>query len=266
MSIASSPQPTPRRLSGKTAFITGGGKGIGRAIALRFAREGANVALVQRDSATAHQTADEITAAGGAAIALGDTDVSQPDHVQRAVAASVERFGRIDILINNASIAGYSGSFLDVPLEVWQNILNVNLTGMFLCGQAVARQMVANGIAGRIINVGSINSFAAEKDAAAYVASKGGILSLTHAMAVDLAPHGILVNCLAPGPVTVERNEALFNGPLHAPIARSVPLGRPGTADEVAAAAVFLASDDASYVTGASLLVDGGTLAYLRFD
>src|SRR5690349_8929024 len=131
------------RLANKTALITGGGRGIGRGIALRFAREGARVALVQRDRASVEATASEISAQGGIALALGDTDVGQPDQVTRAVETTIEQFGHIDILINNASIAGYSGGFLDLPFETWQQVLSVNLTGMFLCGQAVARHMAA---------------------------------------------------------------------------------------------------------------------------
>jgi NAD(P)-dependent dehydrogenase (short-subunit alcohol dehydrogenase family) len=134
---------------------------------------------------------------------------------------------------------------------------------MFLCGQAVARRMVEQGIHGRIVNVGSVNSYAAEREAATYVTTKHGVLGLTHAMAVDLAVHGITVNCLAPGPITVERNAEVFSA-LRTSIAANVPLGRAGTIEETAAAALFLASDEASYITGATLVVDGGMLAYIR--
>lgn len=251
------------RLQGKTAFITGGGRGIGRGIALRFAREGAGVALVQRDSGSVTATVAEITAAGGEALALGGTDVSKPEQVAHAVNTTIARFGKIDILINNAGIAGANGPFLDMTVSAWQQIIAVNLSGMFVCGQAIARHMVEQGIPGRIVNVGSVNSFAAEAEAAAYVAAKHGVLGLTQAMAVDLAAYGITVNCLAPGPVTVERNQALF-ATIQPNISANVPLRRAGTIEETAAAALFLASDDASYITGATLVVDGGMLAYLR--
>lgn len=251
------------RLQGKIAFITGGGRGIGRGIALCFAREGAGVALVQRDSVSVTATVAEITAAGGEALALGGTDVSEPEQVAHAVNTTIARFGKIDILINNAGIAGANGPFLDMTFSAWQQIIAVNLSGMFVCGQAIARHMVEQGIPGRIVNVGSVNSFAAEAEAAAYVTAKHGVLGLTQAMAVDLAAYGIAVNCLAPGPVTVERNQTLF-ATIQPNISANVPLGRAGTIEETAAAALFLASDDASYITGATLVVDGGMLAYLR--
>ena len=253
----------PGRLYGKTALITGGGRGIGRGIALRFAQEGAAVAIVQRDEPSARATVDAVVAAGGVAIAPGRTDVSVPEQVARAVSTTIAHFGTIDILINNAGIAGANGPFLDVTFSAWQRIIDVNLSGMFLCGQAVARHMVEHGIRGRIVNVGSVNSFAAEREAAAYVAAKHGVLGLTQAMAIDLASYGITVNCLAPGPITVERNAAMFAS-LQEQIGTGVPLGRPGTIEEAAAAALFLASDEASFVTGATLIVDGGMLAYLR--
>jgi NAD(P)-dependent dehydrogenase (short-subunit alcohol dehydrogenase family) len=254
------------RLSGKIALITGGGSGIGRGIAERFAREGAAVVIADSDEAASQAAAREIQSGGGTAIAPGAFDVSNPADVARLVGATVGQFGQIDILVNNAAIAGAQGDFLALPLETWQRVLAVNLGGVFLCGQAVARHMVERGIHGRIVNLGSVNSFVAERGAAAYVASKGGVRSLTQAMAVELAPHGILVNCLAPGPVRVARNAELFDGPLAAGLRAAVPLGRPGTVEEIAAAAVFLASDEASFLSGATLVVDGGVLAYLRFD
>lgn len=251
------------RLEGRSALITGGGRGIGAAIARRFAREGAAVAIVQRDRASADATAQAIVAGGGAALALPGVDVGRPDDVARAVAAVLERFGRIDVLVNNAALAGANGQFLELSYESWRRVLDVNLSGMFLCGQAVARHMVERGVGGRIINVGSVNSLAAEREAAAYVAAKHGVLGLTRAMAVELAAHAITVNCLAPGPITVERNAALFAGAASESIRAGVPLGRPGSVEETAAAALFLADPEASFVTGSTLVVDGGMLAYL---
>jgi NAD(P)-dependent dehydrogenase (short-subunit alcohol dehydrogenase family) len=193
--------------------------------------------------------------------------VSQKAQVDALIQATLDTYGRIDILVNNAGIAGSNGPFLDLPFETWQQIIAVNLTGMFLCGQAAARVMVAQGIHGRIINIGSINSFAAEKESAAYAASKGGVVLLTKAMAVELGEYGITVNCLGVGPVWVERNAPLFDAePLRTVLAKSIPIGRPGDVDEVAAAAVFFASDECTFVTGASLMVDGGYRAYNRFD
>jgi len=252
-------------LANKIALVTGAGRGIGRAIALRLAQDGASVAVLDQDASSA-AVAGEIEAMRGTALALPGTDVSQFEQVSRAITITLDHFGRIDILVNNASIAGGNGDFLDISLELWQRIVGVNLTGMFLCGQAVARHMRAAGVRGRIINIGSINSFGAERGAAAYVTAKHGTLGLTRAMAVDLAPHGITVNCIAPGPITVERNAELFAGPLREPLARRVPLGHTGTPDQVATAVAFLACDDASFITGAALAVDGGTLAYLNFE
>jgi NAD(P)-dependent dehydrogenase (short-subunit alcohol dehydrogenase family) len=254
------------KLKNKIAIITGGGRGIGRGMAIRFAAEGASVVLAQRDRSSADVTATEIRSNGGEALVV-PTDVSQASQVDALTRKTLDRYGRIDILVNNAGIAGGNGRFLELPFETWEHVIAVNLTGIFLCGQAVARGMVAQGIHGRIINIGSINSFAAEKETAAYAASKGGILLLTKAMAVDLAEYGIAVNCLCIGPVLVERNASLFNSePLHTVLAKSIPVGRPGDPEEVAAAAVFFASDECTFVTGASLLIDGGYLAYNQFD
>jgi len=254
------------RLKDKIAIGTGGGRGIGRGIAIRFAAEGASVVLAQRNRPSAEATASEIRSIGGETLVV-PTDVSQKPQVDALIQTTLDRYKRIDILVNNAGIAGGNGPFLELPFETWEQIIAVNLTGMFLCGQAAARVMVAQGIQGRIINIGSINSFAAEKEAAAYATTKVGILLLTKAMAVELAEHGIAVNCLGVGPVWVDRNADLFGSdPLRTVLAKSIPVGRPGDPEEVAAAAVFFASDECTFVTGAELLVDGGYLAYNRFD
>jgi NAD(P)-dependent dehydrogenase (short-subunit alcohol dehydrogenase family) len=169
--------------------------------------------------------------------------------------------------VNNAGAAGGNGPFLDIPLERWQHVLDVNLTGMFLCSQLAARQMVGQGIKGRIINIGSLDSFIAERQAAAYAASKGGVLMLTKAMAVDLAEYGILVNCIAPGSIRVDRNSSYYDQePLRTALAKGIPLGHTGRPADIAAAAVFLACDDSSFITGASITVDGGFTAHLRTD
>jgi NAD(P)-dependent dehydrogenase (short-subunit alcohol dehydrogenase family) len=252
-------------LSGKVVLITGAGHGIGQAIALRFAGEGAQVALLDQDE-SCRAVAAHIKQSSGTALALDNIDIGKPAQVMQAVARVIEHFGRIDVLVNNAGIAGGNGDFLDISLERWQRIIDVNLTGMFACGQLVARHMRDAGIHGSIINIGSVNSVGAERDAAAYVTAKHGVLGLTRAMSVDLSAYGIRVNCIAPGPVRVERNADLFDGPLHERLAARVPLGRPGSPDEIAAAAAFLASDDASFINGAMLAVDGGTLAALNLD
>lgn len=247
------------QLAGKIALVTGGANGIGQSIVERFAKEGAQV--------IAADIASPNTATPFAAAQFVQCDVRQPESVARVIQQALDTFGRIDILINNAGRTGGTGHFLDVTAADWHDYIETNLTGVFLVGQAAARTMVHNQIRGRIINIGSINSFAAEKGATAYVASKGGVLSLTQAMAVELAEYGILVNMIAPGPIRVARNAALFDSePLHGGLQRRIPLGSPGRGNDIAVAAVFLASDDNQFITGASLLVDGGLTALLSYD
>jgi 3-oxoacyl-[acyl-carrier protein] reductase len=267
-----------RTMHGKVAIVTGAGRGIGRAIALRLAADGARVVVAERDDSGA-AVAEELraairetppAAAGAANDADGGlfvrTDVSDPRSVAGLVSATVNRWGRIDVLVNNAAVS-LGEAFLDTSLETWNTTLAVNLTGAFLCGQAVARTMVERAIRGRIVNVASVNSHAAERCAASYVASKGGLAQLTRAMAVDLGPHAITANAVAPGPIETEATAALFaEQPYCTGIERGVPLARPGTAREVAAAVRFLVSDEAAFVNGTTLVVDGGFLAYARLD
>jgi 3-oxoacyl-[acyl-carrier protein] reductase len=254
------------KLKKKIAIVTGGGQGIGRGISTRFGEEGATVIIAQRGRETAEKTLQMISNAGGNATII-PTDLAQPPTVEALIHKTVEEFGHIDILVNNAGAAGGNGPFLDIPLERWQHVLDVNLTGMFLCSQLAARQMVGQGIKGRIINIGSLDSFIAERQAAAYAASKGGVLMLTKAMAVDLAEYGILVNCIAPGSIRVDRNSSYYDQePLRTALAKGIPLGHTGRPADIAAAAVFLACDDSSFITGASITVDGGFTAHLRTD
>jgi NAD(P)-dependent dehydrogenase (short-subunit alcohol dehydrogenase family) len=203
---------------------------------------------------------------GGHALAL-ETDVSDPVSVSAMVEQTLSALGRIDILVNNAGIAGTLGPVLDLTFETWNHVIGVNLSGVFLCSQAVARVMVERKTPGRIINVGSINGSIAQRNAAAYVASKGGVDMLTKALAVDLAEYGILVNCIAPGSIRVERNAGYFDAePLATTFKKAIPLGHPGTGDDIAGAAAFLASDDSAFMTGAVLVVDGGFSSYFRID
>jgi NAD(P)-dependent dehydrogenase (short-subunit alcohol dehydrogenase family) len=254
------------RLAGKVAIITGGGRGIGRGIARQFAAEGAAVVVAQRDPDSGARTAQEIEDAGGRAVFV-QTDVRNRAEVQGMVRVCDERYGRLDILVNSAGVSGLSGSILDLSFEDWQRFIDTNLTGTFLCAQAAARLMVQRGIPGRIINIGSINSFKAQKQAANYVASKGAIPLLTMALAVDLSAHGILVNAIAPGTISTERTRPRLQNPAYRDmIAKNVPLGRTGEVSDISAVATLLASDECTYIQGETIVVDGGFLAYLRFD
>jgi NAD(P)-dependent dehydrogenase (short-subunit alcohol dehydrogenase family) len=254
------------RLEHKVAIVTGGGRGIGKGIARRFAQEGATVVIAQRDPESAARTVAEFAAEGNTAFFV-QTDVAIPEQITAMVNTCEERYGRVDVLVNNAGLTGVDKSIIDMSLDTWSHALATNLTSLFLCTQAVARVMVRTKTPGSIINIGSINSFRAQKQAIHYVATKGAVPLLTMAMAVDLAEHGIRVNAIAPGLISTERTAPRY---LHQEavdmVTRTVPLGRTGTVEEVAALATFLASDECPYIQGETILIDGGFTAYLRFD
>jgi glucose 1-dehydrogenase len=244
------------RLTNRTAIVTGATRGIGLAIAQRMVAEGARVML-----------ADVLPEGAQAAEALGDgarffqADVGIKAEVDALVAATVDAFGHIDILVNNAGVV-HAADFLDVTEEDFDRVLRTNLKSMFLCGQAVARRMVARR-SGCIVNMSSVNAALAIPNQVPYVVSKGGINQLTKVMALNLAPYGIRVNGIGPGTILTElAKKAVLGSPeaRHTILSRT-PLGRCGEPEEVAAIAVFLASDDASYMTGQTLYVDGGRLA-----
>jgi len=243
------------KLTGRTAIVTGGAKGIGFGIARRFVAEGARVVIADVDADAGARAAATLEDAARAVPA----DVSRPADVTRLIEQTLGSFGRLDILVNNAGVS-LPAAFLDVSLDIWERTLAVNLTGAFLCGQAAARVM-AKQRWGRIINIASINAFMAEPHAAHYAASKGALVQLTKGMAVDLAPYNVLVNAIAPGPIATERSAPIFARPDQQGMLGRVLLGHPGAPNDVAAAAAFLASDDASFIHGTVLLVDGGFLA-----
>jgi len=245
------------RVQGKVALVAGAGGGIGGAAAEGMAREGAAVACADMDAAAAEATAARIRAAGGRAIATA-TDVRHRLAVDEAVAATVREFGRLDVLLDSAGVS-HGGSFLDLEHGEWERVIAVNLSGMFHLGQAAARQMVRQGGGGSIINVTSQLAEVARPERAAYVASKGGGRSLTHAMALDLAAHGIRVNAIAPGPTLTGLTRASYADPerRRATIAQ-VPLGRLGDPQDLVGAILFLASDESLWVTGSTVTVDGG--------
>ena len=247
----------PMRLQGRVAAITGGALGIGRATALLFAREGATVALGDVEIAKAELVAQEIVRDGGKAIAVA-LDVGDAAQVQAFVDRVVSAFGRLDIMFANAGIA-HSAPFLEHPEVQWHRVLRVNLTGVFLCGQAAARQMVKQG-GGRIITTASINGFRGVENLVGYNAAKAGVIELTRTMAVELAQHHIAVNAIAPAQIDTRLTRTLPENARRRRVDR-IPMGRFGEPEEVAKAALFLASDEASYITGHTLAVDGGYLA-----
>jgi glucose 1-dehydrogenase len=245
------------RVQGKVALVAGAGGGIGGAAAEGLAREGAAVACADIDAAAAEATAARIRATGGRATATA-TDVRDRAAVDEAVAATVREFGRLDVLLDCAGVS-HGRNFLDLDPEDWERVIAVNLTGMFHLGQAAARQMVRQGSGGSIINVTSQLAEVARPERAAYVASKGGGRSLTHGMALDLSPHGIRVNAIAPGPTLTGLTRASYADPerRRATIAQ-IPLGRLGDPHDLVGAILFLASDESLWTTGSTVTVDGG--------
>jgi 3-oxoacyl-[acyl-carrier protein] reductase len=242
-------------LAGKAAIVTGGASGIGREIAPRLAAAGASVLVADRDGAGAEAVAGEIAASGGRALGW-EVDVRDPAGCEALIAAAREAFGRLDALVTSAGIAR-SRPFLETSLELWQETLDVNLTGAFLCCQAAAPAMIATG-SGRIITIASVSGQRGGTNRAAYGASKGGVITLTRVMAVELAQHNITVNAIAPGPIETPMASVMHTAADRAAWLGTVPAQRYGTPAEVAAAVVFLASDEASYITGHVLNVDGG--------
>ncbi len=250
-------------LQGKVALVTGGASGIGRATALLFAREGAAVAVVDLDGRGAEAVAQAIVAAGGQAVAIS-ADVSQPEDCARAVQETVTAFGGLDILFNNAGIVRRA-SVMESSVEDWDRVIAVNLRSVFLMSRAALPVMIARG-GGAIVNTGSGWGLKGGRQAAAYCASKGAVVNLTRAMALDHGAQNIRVNCVCPGDTDTPmlRHEARQLGqPEERFLAEAAerPLGRIGTPEEIARAVLFLVSDAASFVTGAVLAVDGGGVA-----
>jgi NAD(P)-dependent dehydrogenase (short-subunit alcohol dehydrogenase family) len=247
------------RLAGKIALITGAGSGIGRATAELFAREGASVAVADYDEAAAQATCAAICAAGGRAIALA-ADVADPAQVETMMDKAMQAFGGLDILFNNAAVLIF-GSVPDTSFADWQRVMNVNLNGVFLCCKAAIPHLRARG-GGSIINMSSsTGAHDGNGNAAAYVTSKGGVTLLTRCLAVDHAADNIRVNAIAPGPTdTPMLRRNMTQAEIDA-FAKTFPVQRLGQPHEIAAAALFLASDEASFVTGSILAVDGGQTA-----
>ena len=246
------------RLVDKVAIITGAAGGIGGAIAEAFADEGARVIAMDlaRPVATTRWRSDRITPLS--------IDLADRASIAGAFTEAVKRLGGIDVLVTAGALKGGAGNMADVTDEDWDRFMTVNLTGTFLSCRAAARAMIARGKGGRIVTIGSVNSFMSEPNASPYVASKGGVAMLTRAMAVDLARHGILVNMIAPGPIDVPNNGAQYREPkLAQALTEVVALGRAGLPCDIAGAAVYLGSEESRYVTGSTITIDGGLSAML---
>ena len=264
---------TMRPLQGQRALVTGASSGIGAAVARALARAGAAVAVnYSNGTAAAEQVVAEITANGVEAVAL-QADVSQEDQVEQMFQRLHELLGGLDILVNNAGLQR-DASFVEMTLADWQRVLDVNLTGQFLCARAAARLFIQQGVqlqhsraAGKILCMSSVHDVIPWAGHANYAASKGGVGMFMKTLAQELAPYRIRVNAISPGAIKTPINTAAWNTPeAEAALLELIPYGRVGEVDDIAQAAVFLASDAADYITGATLYVDGGMTLYPGFQ
>ena len=244
-----------QRLQHQVALVTGGASGIGRATAERFAAEGAAVCVADRDAGGARAVAEALAAQGARAHSVA-LDVTDPAAVEALVAETVRALGGLHILVASAGIGG-SAPLTELSLELWQRVLAVNLTGTFLCTQAAARHLIPQGY-GRIVHLASAWGQRGVSHRSAYAASKGGVIAFTKVAAVELAPHGITVNAICPGPIDTPLVEQHHSAAIRARVCDVTPIARYGTAAEVADAAAWLASPEAGYITGHELNVDGG--------
>jgi NAD(P)-dependent dehydrogenase (short-subunit alcohol dehydrogenase family) len=252
-------------LERKTAIVTGGSRGIGKAVALGFAKAGAKVVLTSRKINDLEANAAEIKAFGGEAFPV-QAHLGKMEEINRMVTTVMDRFGRIDILVNNAGASPAMGTVLDSDERLWGTIMNLNLKGLYFTSQAVARVMKKQG-GGKIINIASIDGFIPEPGVSVYSISKAGVRMITRAFALELAPFNIQVNTIAPGPISTKMLDSHW---FHLPpeearkekeaMAKMTPMGRIGEPDEIAGAAIYLASDASSYTTGAEIVIDGGAL------
>jgi len=248
------------KLQNKVAIVTGAATGIGKAIATTMAAEGASVVIdYVGDPAFANAAVQAIQSAGGKVTAVA-ADVSNPGQVNQLIQKAIDSFGKLDILVNNAGLE-YKHPFPEFPFELWQKVIAVDLTGPFLCAQAAAKAMILQATGGRIINISSIHEDLPMPTNAPYCAAKGGLRMLMRTIAVELAPHKITVNNIAPGAIFTPIDADIEADPqLEAALMAEIPLGRWGKPEEVADLAVFLASDSAAYCTGSTFFIDGGMI------
>jgi len=252
---------TTGRLANKVAIVTGSDSGIGRAIAIRFAQEGAAVTInYHSNEKNAGEVKEQIEKAGGKATVI-QGDVSTAADVQKMIEGTVQAFGGLDILVNNAGIEFPHPSFLDVTEKEWDAVLDVNLKGPFLCTQAAVRQMQKAGKGGRIVNISSVHEDIPMPGNSPYCAAKGGLRMLMRTLCDELAPHKITINNIGPGAIATPINKGTLADPEKVKaLDAGIPLGRVGQPEEVAGLAVYLVSDEAAYVTGASYFIDGGMM------
>ena len=252
-------------LSGKVAIITGGGTGIGFGVAQVLAGKGVKLAIAQPTLEVARKAVDRLEKTEAAPLTV---DIGDRESIEQMVEAVMARFGRIDILVNNASVTGTSAiaPFLDCPPAKVDLIVDVNLKGTFYCSQLVARRMAALGQGGSIVHIASVGAYAAQEFASLYCATKAAQVSLAKSMALELAPYNIRVNCVAPGDIYTEANATITEDKGKAGASQSyvrrTPLGRRGAPQDIGNAVAYLVSDEAAFVTGSTLLVDGGFLIY----
>ncbi len=248
------------KLQGKVAIVTGAATGIGKAIATGMAKEGASVVIDYVGDATlANGVVQQIQNMGGKAMAI-EADVSDPSQANSLVQQTVKSLGQLDIFVNNAGIE-YKYPFTEYPFDKWQKVIAVDLTGPFLCAQAAAKAMIAQGNGGRIINISSVHEDLPMVTNAPYCAAKGGLRMLMRTIAVELAPHKITVNNIAPGAIfTPIDKDVETNTAIEKELMAEIPLGRWGKPEEVADLAIYIASDAAGYSTGSTFFIDGGML------